>query len=362
MTENQRDSEAQISVDTEVDQALSIDSPENKQAPDDDAMPEFHQKSGEFSDATSPVSRDQPIERSTEEAEAAPTLGELLRDERIRQGLNLSEVARRLCLSEQQVAAIESPEHASLPLPTSTFLRGYVRNYARILRLANTDQLLKMLPHDLPAQTHSDGNLARSMRPIQALSGYSRNSGRKWLYLLVVIGLALAGYVLFESDKLEQESSALLGDLSLPVLSEGNHANGQMGIELPLPTAAPSSSLSPILPPVTSTDHVKDALAGVKPPVDRLSGFSVTAENQEEVRSLHFIFSRDSWVKVKDSEGKVILEKIHARGSKHTISGKPPLYLVIGNAAGVTLTSNGREIDLAPYTRGNDDVARFSLE
>ncbi|HNR10907.1 MAG TPA: DUF4115 domain-containing protein [Nitrosomonas europaea] len=44
------------------------------------------------------------------------------------------------------------------------------------------------------------------------------------------------------------------------------------------------------------------------------------------------------------------------------MEGKPPLYLVIGNAAGVSLTYNGRKVDLAPYTRGNDDVARFSLE
>ncbi len=368
MTENQRDSEVQILVDTGVDQVLPVDSPESKQVSDDNAIPEFDQNSGEFSDATGLESNDQLIELPTEEVEgsAVPDLGELLRSERVRQGLSLAEVARRLCLSEQQVTAIESPTHTSVPLPNPTFLRGYVRNYARILRLTNTDQLLKMLP-DSPAQMYSGGNLVRSMQPIQSFSSYSHNSGKKWLYSLLVIGLVLTGYVLFESDKLEQESSALLGDLSLSIPSGGNYADKQMAIELPLPTVTPPSSflpaeVPPMLPPVTSTDHVKDALAGVKPPADGLSKSSVKTEDLEGIRSLHFVFSRDSWVKVKDSEGKVILEKIHARDSEHTISGKPPLYLVIGNAAGVRLTSNGREVDLAPYTRGNDDVARFSLE
>ena len=42
------------------------------------------------------------------------------------------------------------------------------------------------------------------------------------------------------------------------------------------------------------------------------------------------------------------------------IAGSPPLDVVIGNAADVTLTWKGQRVDLAPYTRGN--VARLTLE
>jgi len=371
MTENQRDSKAQIPVDTEIDQPLPVETTGSKPpATDDVAIPELHQKFGELHDAANLASCDSSI-GETVETETTPTLGKLLRDERIRQGLSLSEVARRLCLSEQQVAAIESQAYASLPTPSPVFLKGYVRNYARLLRLANVDQLLQMLPQNLPTQIHTDSNLARSLQPIQTLSGHGRNGGGggsgKWLYSLLAIGVALAGYLLFQSDRLDQESSALLGDMSLPSLSESNHTDGQTAIELPLPAITPPSpSLSAgsplVLPPVTLPDQVKDALAGTKPSADRSIGSSAMAGGQEETKSLHFVFSRDSWVKIKDSEGRVILEKIHARGSEHAISGKPPLYLVIGNAAGVGLTYDGRAVDLAPYTRGNDDVARFSLE
>ena len=365
MSENQRDNESQIPVDAETVQVPPDEISKNKSLSDDEVMLDPHQNGEELSDSTNLASSDQPVEKPTE-TQVTTSPGELLRDERIRQGLSLSEVARRLCLSEQQVSAIESQSYASLPSPASTFLRGYVRNYARILRLTNVDQLLQMLPHNLPAQVHADGSLVRSMQPIRPLSSYGHDGGGgKWLYSLLIIGVLLVGYLFFQSDKLDQQSSALLGDLDLPSLPGSDFTDGQEEIELPLPTTLPSlSTETPFaLPPVTQPDQVKEALAGTKPSTDQSNESAATAaEEHEAAKSLHFAFSRDSWVKVKDSEGKVILEKIHARGSEHTINGKPPLYLVIGNAAGVTLTYDGRKVDLAPYTRGNDDVARFSLE
>jgi cytoskeleton protein RodZ len=43
-----------------------------------------------------------------------------------------------------------------------------------------------------------------------------------------------------------------------------------------------------------------------------------------------------------------------------SISGAPPLDVLIGNAADVTITWRGARVDLTPYTRGN--VARLTLE
>lgn len=367
MSENQRNDELQVSGDTEIILMPPDELSENRQLSDDEAIPDLHQNSEESFDSANFVSSSHSIDEPAEST-VKTSLGELLRDERIRQGLSLSEVARRLCLSEQQVSAIESQDYASLPSATSTFLRGYTRNYARILRLANVDQLLQMLPHNLPTQTHADGSLVRSMQPIRPFSSHGRDGGGgKWRYALLTIGLLLAGYFLFQSDKLDQQSSALLDDLDLPSLSKSAATDGQTAIELPLPAiTSPSSPLSAgapaVLPPVTQPNQVKDALAGTKPSIGRSIESAATTEEHHAEKLLHFAFSRDSWVKVKDSEGKTILEKIHARGSEQTIRGKPPLYLVIGNAAGVTLTYDGRKVDLAPYTRGNDDVARFSLE
>jgi cytoskeleton protein RodZ len=47
-------------------------------------------------------------------------------------------------------------------------------------------------------------------------------------------------------------------------------------------------------------------------------------------------------------------------GSSADVSGQPPFSLVIGNAAQVRMTYNGRPIDLKPFI--DIKVARFNLE
>ena len=67
-----------------------------------------------------------------------------------------------------------------------------------------------------------------------------------------------------------------------------------------------------------------------------------------------------SWTVVKDRAGHVLIAGMNHGGTTQTLAGTPPLDLVIGNAADVTLTWKGKRVDLVPYTRQN--VARFTLE
>jgi cytoskeleton protein RodZ len=67
-----------------------------------------------------------------------------------------------------------------------------------------------------------------------------------------------------------------------------------------------------------------------------------------------------SWTEVKERSGRVLLSRMNRGGTTQAIAGSPPLDVVIGNAADVTLTWKGQRIDLAPLTRQN--VARFTLE
>jgi cytoskeletal protein RodZ len=72
----------------------------------------------------------------------ARTLGQTLAAERERQGLSRADVAQRLHMSAYQVEAIETGDYARLP--QGTFLRGFVRNYAKALGIA-ADPLLALL-------------------------------------------------------------------------------------------------------------------------------------------------------------------------------------------------------------------------
>jgi cytoskeleton protein RodZ len=76
--------------------------------------------------------------------------------------------------------------------------------------------------------------------------------------------------------------------------------------------------------------------------------------------AIRMTFSRESWVEVRDRDGNVIFGQLNPEGSIRVVRGQPPFSLVVGNASGVSLTYNGKTVDLTPHTR--TDVARLTLE
>lgn len=78
-------------------------------------------------------------------AQPANATGMLLRSTREAQGLSVGDIANRLRMGVKQVSALEAGDYPALP--TGTFLRGFVRNYAKTLNLS-VDEVLATLEKD----------------------------------------------------------------------------------------------------------------------------------------------------------------------------------------------------------------------
>ncbi|MGC8853893.1 MAG: DUF4115 domain-containing protein, partial [Halothiobacillaceae bacterium] len=61
----------------------------------------------------------------------------------------------------------------------------------------------------------------------------------------------------------------------------------------------------------------------------------------------------ESWVQVKDAAGKVLFEGVLKPGSTRQLDGARPFQIVIGRAEAMTLSLDGKPVDLAPYGRPN---------
>ncbi len=112
------------------------------------------------------------------------TAGTRLRDARVAAGLSIDAVAQQLKLAPRQVVALEECDFAALP--GRTFVRGFVRNYARLLRL-DAVALLEALPDPDAAPGMSEPSLgafaASDGRTAQPTStrGRARRAGRfRW--------------------------------------------------------------------------------------------------------------------------------------------------------------------------------------
>jgi cytoskeleton protein RodZ len=70
-------------------------------------------------------------------------------------------------------------------------------------------------------------------------------------------------------------------------------------------------------------------------------------------------FTADCWTQVTDSTGKVLYMGIKHKGDSLDVSGKPPLNVRLGAAAGAQVSYNGMPVDVAPFTSGA--TARLKL-
>src|SRR3954462_46516 len=82
-----------------------------------------------------------------ETREATPPLGALLAEGREHHGLSRNEVAQRLHMSPSQVEALKSGDYTRLP--KGTFLRGFVRNYAKLVAI-DPESVLPLLAEGMP--------------------------------------------------------------------------------------------------------------------------------------------------------------------------------------------------------------------
>lgn len=284
------------------------------------------------------------------QAEVRPSAGKALAEARERLGLSVAEVARQLRLSTRQIEALEADDHASLP--GKTFLRGFLRNYAKLLQL-DPEPLLALCQPE-PPQAHSIAVPTSRIKfgGKRRLMPFGDQSGKpklKYAAIIGVVALISWGIVeLFQGQPTHQDVPAKSSEestmqLSLPQADAPVETAPVMNQAEP--ATGPASE--PVATPVTPATQVIPAPPA--PPAAEVGG-----------QRLQFVFDGDAWVEVKDKSGKVIFYQLNAKGSQQSVRGTPPFSLVIGNASHVRLTYNGKPVDLAPHIKV--DVARLTIE
>lgn len=267
-------------------------------------------------------------------------VGQALRQAREAQGLGVEDVAARLRLMRRQIEAMEADDFDSLGQPV--FARGFVRNYARLLGL---------VPEPLLASMGGATTEPVAMRPEAPLP--SRNwLTSPWLLLALfgVVVLAVVPVALYwwlNSDEDEVPAGAMMAPAVAPAAPAPALADT-------MPTDPPVAAEAPLAPEAV-------------PAVSAAQDATVTAADEAPAASapavrgvLHLEFGADSWVEIRDATGRTLHRQLDTAGSSIEVRGAPPFDVVVGNAALVRMTYNGRPIDLKPFI--DVTVARFTLE
>ncbi len=127
-------------------------------------------------------------------SEPSVTAGGLLRAARESAGLTVDAVAQQLKLAPRQVKAIEDSDFAQLP--GRTFVRGFVRNYARLVHL-DPESVLGALPASAAAPSLESPALHPTAPSIGELptAANGKASWTRWaipVTLVAIIGATVA--------------------------------------------------------------------------------------------------------------------------------------------------------------------------
>lgn len=320
---------------------------------------------------------------ATQDKSNVNSTGERLRSARELMGLTQQNVAERLCLKLSTVRDIE--EDKSPADLASTFLRGYIRSYARLVRVPE-EELLPMMAKQVPVR-------AAKVEPMQSFSLGKRRKKRDgwlmiftWLVLFVVVGLTGAWW--WQNHKAAQDDLVSMADQnassdgdnsqSIPLtdsnVSSGTDNGGQTAIPLET-TPAPDSANTGSIPaataqaPVANTQADNSQPAVVSPsqaPVGAgASGQLPTSSagvSQPAVdpNAVVMTFSSDCWLEVTDAAGKKLFSGIQRSGGKLSLAGTAPYRLKIGAPAAVQIEYQGKPVDLSRFIRTNQ-VARLTI-
>lgn len=257
--------------------------------------------------------------------------GRQLAAARVARGLTITEIALRLKFSPKQIEALEADRHETLAGPA--FVRGMIRAYAKLVG-ADADALVAQLRASPLTAAGPTVTGPRGMGV--TIPRQTRRGSLVYVVLSVLVVVAVGGVVV----------EWLLRPTEPPRVA----AARPTAPATPVPREVVTPLVTPAAAPAGAEAVAVDAAATPSRPVETV----LTAKRIE------LAFNRESWVEIRDAEGRIVFSQLNPPGTRREVEGVAPFSIVIGNAHGVRLRYNESDVDLMPFTR--TDVARLKLE
>ncbi|NIG87491.1 cytoskeleton protein RodZ [Serratia symbiotica] len=312
-------------------------------------------------------------EASQDKSESMTT-GQRLRQAREQLGLSHQVVAERLCLKKSTVRDIE--EDSISDALASTFVRGYIRSYAKLVHIPE-DELLTTLAEQAP----------QKMAKIALMQSFSLDKHRKkrdgwlmsftWLMVLVVLGLTGAWW--WQNHQAQQEEIATMADQSDAQLAQNegkrvsltdNQAENSTRVSLTdnattpndTGTAPQAAAVNPQQPTVALPSQITlpETALGAPSAQSLLPTVDAGMAAASDTNALVMGFSADCWLQVTDANGKTLFSGVQKNGDKLNLAGTAPYKLTIGASAAVKIQYQGKPVDLSRFVKSNR-VARLTI-
>jgi len=291
------------------------------------------------------------------------TAGALLRDAREIAGLDIAALAVALKVPVGKLDALESDNFSALP--DIVFVRALASSVCRTLKI-DPQPVLALLPQgEGPRLSAGDASLSK---PVKGLTGKSSSTpfvvpGPRplvWAVGLLLVGVAL---MIFLPRSLDGDLSAWFKQaetsttISTPVADVAPDRPAAVAPVPASPAFIPAEEIA-----VAASEPTEPALGAV--PAAALPSVAASAAGLPAADApagvLAFKARGESWIQVREATGAVILQRNLVPHETVSVSGTPPLAVVIGRADATEVFVRGKPFALDPVSREN--VARFEVK
>jgi cytoskeleton protein RodZ len=274
---------------------------------------------------------------------SATTAGQLLRQAREQRKLSVAEVALQLNLRVTLIAQIEADQLDSSML--ITFVRGYLRAYARLVKLPE-QQVLQ-------AYEQQTGSPAEPTKPMRTFSNRTARQAteNRFMWLTYAIGLILLLMLVlwwWQRASPVTENQPVIPAAMLPVVANEqsevtNSAELLITAVEPEFEAEPATITAISLPDFIAEQSIAELVIASEPQPDEIT----------------MVFQDNCWIDVQDADGNRIAYGTKDAGYKMNVSGKAPFIVTLGNPSVVLVTLNNKPFDMSSLPAGR--VAKFTL-
>lgn len=305
------------------------------------------------------------------------TAGTMLRQAREAARIQLPTMAATLKVPQRKLEALEADDHESFP--DHVFMRALAMGMCRALHI-DAEPVLALLPQRALKSLAKTGpginetvkvrsNFKSSGAPLGSGSGSSRKIAEG---VLVLLAAAAAVYFVPFHPSVDGAEGGVAGALqseaanhsdasdptaAVPLGQASNNAEAETVVTEP--SAEPvAHGAAPAVAPATAALTPEGATPAAATTAASASAVAAPVASTGALLALK-VSTGQSWVKVKDATGKVVLEKTLAKDESATAEGQVPLTVIVGNAKGTQVTVRGEPLDIST-TR--DNVARFEVK
>jgi cytoskeletal protein RodZ len=265
------------------------------------------------------------------------TLGQRLKAEREQRGLTIEKLASETRIHARYFDAIE--EDRISDLPSGFFYRSFVRQYARILELPESDYMpaiqrfLDDEAHDLDARGTALPQRIIDVPPMPTGRFNAGEETKRWLVrlaLLVIVIAASSGlYYLYQRWKSAPAETPIVTEQPPPERTSQ-------------PQAPPPQTQPP--PPSGETQPAEPAQGQQIPPAaEQPKPAEPQPPAQPSSLNLTLVASADTWIQLT-ADGKTLFMDVLKAGQARSFRGNSFMRLRLGNAGGVSMEFNGSAV------------------